>query len=241
MASRRKKEVSEKSLELNVCAEFLRLIRCWPGCDRALWYGLTQAEEKKHGLDEMIKNVGAGVSVMLQFKAPWATSQPDDLYKFSINETQHQALECLANQHPDGVYYVFPLYSKWSKANQHAPRLAQDTWLVPVSSLPLSSLRSLSTPATGSHRVELERIQSKLQVTAHSPPIVGEAVNAGDYFADVSRGQPIASGSAGVPSEQLLEWVEGWRPEQNQLQAILPTGSRLPRFRGLNVLYVPTS
>ena len=48
----------------------------------------------------MIKNVGAGVSVMLQFKAPWATSQPDDLYKFSINETQHQALECLANQHP---------------------------------------------------------------------------------------------------------------------------------------------
>ena len=239
MASR-KKEVSEKSLELNVCAEFLHLIRSWPGCDRALWHGLTQAEERDQGLDEMIKNVGSGVSVMLQFKAPWASSQPDHLYKFSINEKQHEALESMANQYPDSVYYVFPLYSKWSKANQHAPNLARDTWLVPVSSVPLASLRSMSTPATGSHQVELKRVQSNLQVVVHSPEVIGEAVNASEYFGDASRGQSIASGSAGIPSGQLLEWVQSWRPEQDLLQDIVPTGSRLPRFRGLNVLYVPT-
>ena len=36
------KEVSEKSLELNVYAELLQHIRSWPGYERALWVGLTQ-------------------------------------------------------------------------------------------------------------------------------------------------------------------------------------------------------
>ena len=124
------KEVSEKSLELNVCAEVLQHIRTWPGCERALWLGLTQRQERRTGLDELIGNVGPGFSLMLQFKAPWPTSVVDDLYKFSINERQHEALEQLAGQYPEAVHYVFPLYSKWQKAGQHAPDLAQDTWLV---------------------------------------------------------------------------------------------------------------
>ena len=49
MASRRKKEVSEKSLELNVCAEFLRLIRCWPGCDRHS--GMVLPKPRKRNMD----------------------------------------------------------------------------------------------------------------------------------------------------------------------------------------------
>ena len=124
------KEVSEKSLELNVCAELLQHVRSWPGCEKALWFGLTQAQERRKGLDELIRNVGPGVSLMLQFKAPWPTSRVDDLYKFSINERQHEALEQLAGQRPKAVQYVFPLYSKWSKADRYAPDLAQDTWLV---------------------------------------------------------------------------------------------------------------
>ena len=66
----RGKEVSEKSLELNVCAEFLQYIRRWPGCRGALWFGLTQAQERRMGLDELIRNVGPGYAIMLQFKAP---------------------------------------------------------------------------------------------------------------------------------------------------------------------------
>ena len=162
------KEVSEKSLELNVCAELLQYIRSWPGCQRALWLGLTQRQERRTGLDELIRNVGPGFSLMLQFKAPWPSSIVDGLYKFSINERQHEALEQLANRYPEAVYYVFPLYSKWLKADKHAPDLAQDTWLVPVSSMPLSLLTALSTPKSGRHRVELERIDSRITVTV--PP-----------------------------------------------------------------------
>ena len=163
------KEVSEKSLELNVCAELLQLIRSWPGCDRALWLGLTQAQERRKGIDELIHNVGHGFALMLQFKAPWRTSVADDLYKFSVNERQHEALEQLAIDHPNAVHYVLPLYSTWVKANQHAPDLAQDTWLARVSSMPLALLTSASTPASGRHRLELERINSRMRVTVHSP------------------------------------------------------------------------
>ena len=109
------KEVSEKSLELNVCSEMLQYIRAWPGCQRALWLGLTQRQERRTGLDELIRNVGPGSSLMLQFKAPWPNSDVDDLYKFSINERQHETLEQLADLYPEAVYYVFPLYSKWFK------------------------------------------------------------------------------------------------------------------------------
>ena len=222
------KEVSEKSLELNVCAELLQYIRSWPGCQKALWLGLTQRQERRTGLDELIRNVGPGFSLMLQFKSPWPTSRIDCLYKFSVNERQHEALEQLATRYPQAVYYVFPLYSNWAKADQNAPDLAQDTWLVPVSSLPLSLLTSLSSPSTGRHRVELERINSRITVTAYSPEVIGEVINAREFFAESSAGQSMDTVSGGVPSGHLREWVEDWDEK-----------SFAPRFRSLNVLYVP--
>ena len=222
------KEVSEKSLELNVCAEMLQYIRAWPGCQRALWLGLTQRQERRTGLDELIRNVGPGSSLMLQFKAPWPSSDVDNLYKFSINERQHEALEQLADQYPEAVYYVFPLYSRWIKADRHAPDLAQDTWLVPVSSMPLTLLTSLSSPASGRHRVELERISSRITVTAYSPEVVGEAVNAKEFFDERSGRQPLPSRPSGVTSDQLREWVDLWDEKSFAL-----------RFRGLNALYIP--
>ena len=222
------KEVSEKSLELNVCAELLQHIRSWPGCERALWLGLTQAQERRRGIDELIRNVGPGFSLMLQFKAPWPSSVVDDLYKFSINERQHEALGQLADEYPEAVYYVFPLYSEWTKADQHAPDLAQDTWLVPVSSIPLYLLTALSTPASGRHRVELERINSRIRVTAYSPEVIGQVVNAKEYFVERGGGTSLDARAFGVSSDDLREWVQVWDEKSFAL-----------RFRSLNALYVP--
>ena len=224
----RRKEVSEKSLELNVCAEMLQHIRTWPGCEKALWLGLTQRQERRTGLDELIRNVGPGFLLMLQFKAPWPSSLVDTLYKFSINERQHEALERLSVQNPEAVYYVFPLYSKWIKADQYAPDLAQDTWLVPVSSIPLTSLTAQSTPASGRHRVELERINSRIIMTAYSPEVIGEVVNAKEYFLERNRGRARDSRVFGVSSEHLQEWIGLWDEKSFAL-----------RFRGLHALYVP--
>ena len=84
------------------------------GCCAALWVGLTQRQESLLGLDAFIKNVGSGQSVMLQFKSPQPSSLVDTLYKFSINERQHERLYRIARVCPNTVLYAFPLYSKWS-------------------------------------------------------------------------------------------------------------------------------
>ena len=212
--TRRRKEVSEKSLELNLCAELLQHIRSWPGCDGALWFGLTQAQERQEGIDARIRNTGPGVSIMLQFKAPWATSLEDSLYKFSVNEQQHEAMEDLAGNNANAVYYVFPLFSTWSKADQHAPDLASDTWLVPVSSIPLVTLTALSSPSTGLHRVDVKRANSLVTVTFHSPEVIGDAINARQLFSQGDMRQPMSAddvdiGPFGVSSDALLGWGGG--------------------------------
>ena len=229
----RRKEVSEKSLELNVCSEILQVIRSWPGCQGALWLGLTQQQEREHGIDELINNAG-GYALMLQFKSPWVRSQVDYLYKFTVNEQQHEALEGLASNHPESVLYVFPLYSTWTKAQGHAPDLCRDTWILPVSSISTAELRS-EPSSTGRHRVELERIQNQVNVTFHSPEVTGSARNAKEFFGDADRAESFIAAPNGVPSDRLLEWVREWR----LLDGDAP--SKWPRFRGLNALYVPVA
>ena len=228
----RRKEISEKSLELNVCAEFLQYIRSWPGCARALWFGLTQAQERQDGIDEYIRNVGGGLALMLQFKAPWYSSSAD-LYRFSINEEQHDALEQLSSIRGDSVYYVFPLYNKWHKADSHAPDLSQDTWLVPIASIPSSTLVGSSPPSPTTHRVDVERSASGIRFTAHSPEVTGVGINAKQFFeqqslGDQRLGDQMKDGVAGIPSDLLREWLSG-----------LASSNAPVRFRGLNALFVP--
>ena len=237
MTSRRSrsKEVSEKSLELNVCVELLQLVRSWRGCQGALWFGLTQKQERERGIDEMIQNVGQGFALMLQFKSPWVTPRGnEDLYKFSVNEQQHEAMEDLASNHPNAVQYVFPLYRTWAKAESHAPDLCQDTWFLPVSSIPLVQLRA-EPSSTGRHTVELERAQNQISVTFHSPEVTGSARNAKEFFGDTDRAESFIAAPDGVPSDRLVEWVREWGLEGNDAT------SKWPRFRGLNALYVPVA
>ena len=224
----RRKEVSEKSLELNVCAEILQYIRSWSGCEGALWFGLTQANERQMGIDEMIQNVGPGVSLMLQFKAPWPTSVVDDLYKFSINEQQHFALEQLAATHPDSVYYVFPLYSKWSKANSYAPNLVRDTWIVKVTDIPYSSLAGSAAPSNTRHNVELERVGANMLYTVFSPEVRGSGINAEQFFEQQSIVNQMKAGAAGIPGGALLDWI-----------GYLKSQDAPPRFKGLHAVFVP--
>lgn len=139
-------------------------------------------------------------------------------------------MEDLAGNNANAIYYVFPLFSTWSKADQHAPDLAGDTWLVPVSSIPLATLTALSSPSTCLHRVDVERAHSLVTVTFHSPEVIGDAINARQLFSQAVMRQPTSAddidlGPFGVSSDALLGWVERW--------------SHL-RFRGLNALFIPT-
>ena len=213
----RRKEVSEKSLELNVCSEMLQCLRGYPDYRKALWVGLTQREERQQGLDARIRNAG-DLALMLQFKSPWPTNYGDDIYKFSINKRQHKALERLG--YPEAVFYVFPLYRRWCKAHKHAPNLLQDTWLLPVSCIPSRKLVRESTPV----RVT-RRNHSQVNVTgAPGWEATCEAINAKKYFerdpretSDRPRLMRIA---------ELKEWIE-----VSEMAAL--------RFRNLGIFYLP--
>ena len=242
----RGRAVSEKTLELNVCAELLQLIRTWPGCEGALWFGLTQKQERRTGLDQLIENVGPGFALMLQFKSPWPTSIVDHLYKFSINEQQHEPLDELAAEYPESVFYVFPLYSTWNKAQTDAPDLCQDTWLLPVASVPLDDLRDISRPLTGVHRVELERVDTNVVATVHSPRVIGETINAGEYFSGLASTLSGGAPRALVPHSRLRDWVQRWDQESIARSSISPgdpgdsdESTRFVRFRSLNAMYIP--
>ena len=214
-----RKQVSEKSLELNVCAELIQCMRARPGCESAVWFGMTQSQERRTGLDETVINA-PGHSLMLQIKSPKATSTYDDHYKFSINRRQHEALALLVKGNPKAAYYVFPLYSKWTKILNHSPNLIKDTWLVPVSCITLPSWTSQQK-----FQIELRRVGSQIKLSGPRLFVNCEAINAWNYCADAAD-QSLNPSLVGLPTELLRFWVEQW------------DDSRL-RFTGLNAVYLP--
>ena len=91
-------------------------------------YGLSrlrtgEAAEAPHRVLVLGRNPNppGGVSIMLQFKAPWATSLEDSLYKFSVNEQQHEAMEDLAGNNSNDVTIGHPSRrpSRWTSHRRY--------------------------------------------------------------------------------------------------------------------------
>ena len=227
MAPRRKK-VSEKSLELNVGTELLQCIRSWPNCEGALWFGLTQTQEKNMGLDEFVLNVPPQLLLMLQFKSPRPASFRGAPYKFDINLGQYKSLLRLASRFPRNVHYVFPLYREWAKARQDAPSLAKDTWLMPVSSM-IPLLGSSPPSSSNSSRIAevvVERRPANITVRHGSAEVIDGAVSAQQYC---RQGQPTV-----IPRPALEDWAESLSQlaEPNE-------GSSRRAAQGLCAVFVP--
>lgn len=217
----RRKEVSEKSLELSVCAELLFMIRALPGCQGAVWLGLTQQQEQQRGFDVEILNA-PGVHLVLQFKAPWAKSGSPDHYRFSLNHQQHQTLLRLALSYPNAVHYVFPLYNTWGKVFRDAPRLAQDTWLAPVATVPM--------PYQGKerNRVDFFLQGNRRQAEVGDPEPIPTLLNASEFLGD-----------AGASADSLASmWISGASLREWLFER---TSIREPRFRSLYSIFLPQS
>lgn len=130
-----RKKVSEKSLELNVGSELLDLIRWRWRMPRAYLRGLTQAEERREGVDFFTEMSPSTRIFAFQFKAPkgqWGDTMP---YRFTIRRDQHDKLSALASRWPGGVYYVLPFYVEPRKLRSEVPCLLQDTWLLRVAEM----------------------------------------------------------------------------------------------------------
>ena len=110
------KKLSEKSLELNVGAELLDVLRWRWGMRKTYLRGLTQREEHQEGVDFFAELPLSTRIFAFQFKAPkgqWGDRMP---YRFTIQRHQHDRLSALASGWPDGVFYVLPLrrHARWS-------------------------------------------------------------------------------------------------------------------------------
>ena len=196
----------------------LQALRGHAGYRKALWIGLTQREERQQGLDVRVRNT-EGLALMLQFKSPWATCYGVDLYKFSINKRQHEALEQLGS--PKAVFYAFPLYNRWFKADRHAPDLLQDTWLLPVSCIPSGILARESTPIIVSRR---NHSSVKVESAYRSWEATCGAINARKYFERDLRGTGDKSGLIRIGA--LREWI-------------VSSGMAALRFRNLGIFRIP--
>jgi len=132
-------KVSEKSLELNVGAELLNVIRYRWGLPKAYLRGLTQREEKVEGVDFFAQLSSSARLFAFQFKAPLGTYD-SSVYRYRLVREQHNPLFALARIAPASVFYVFPFYVTPVKLQRDVPNLSQDTWLLRVALLPTATI-----------------------------------------------------------------------------------------------------
>ncbi|MGH7380877.1 MAG: hypothetical protein ACREKR_01415 [Candidatus Methylomirabilales bacterium] len=128
-------KVSEKSLELNLGAELLGLIRNSWGMSKTYLRGLTQREESQEGADFFVQLDPTTRLFAFQFKAPRGLVDAVP-YRYTLMRDQHNLLFQLSQLSPDSAFYVFPFYVTATKLHQYVPHLMNDTWLLNVDQMP---------------------------------------------------------------------------------------------------------
>ena len=127
-------KVSEKSLELNVGAELLALLRGPWKMPKAYLRGLTQREEHQEGVDFFAQQTPTTRIFAFQFKAPKGPHEGEP-YRFTIQRQQHEKLSELAGDSVGNVFYVLPFYISPAKLQDDVPDLLTDTWFLPVAAI----------------------------------------------------------------------------------------------------------
>ncbi len=128
-------KVSEKSLELNIAAELLTLLRGSWEMPKAYLRGLTQREEKQEGVDFFVQLQPDTSVFAFQFKAPKGKTEATP-YRYTLVKDQHDLLFTLAELAPSSVFYVLPFYVTPVKLQKDVPQLLQDTWLLNIDQMP---------------------------------------------------------------------------------------------------------
>lgn len=128
-----KMKLSEKTLELNICAQFSAHFK---GTSNVFWFGLTQQQEAKAGFDACTKLNGK--LLIFQFKASNHVLKRTSRRKFLAPHHQLSALQTRSKHSGRSIFYAFPLVGNTSEIKKN-PDLLLQTWLLDVSSLPYIS------------------------------------------------------------------------------------------------------
>lgn len=125
--------LSEKTLELSITAQLTYRL----GIANAIWFGLTQRQERQLGYD--IASSINGRLVILQFKASSVIVQPRRFprprRRFTLPHAQLVNLQDLAYEFPGSVFYVLPDIGTEKELAQNSDLVAQ-SWLLDVAPLP---------------------------------------------------------------------------------------------------------
>lgn len=186
-------KVSEKSLELNVGAELLALLRGPLEMPKAYLRGLTQREESQEGVDFFAQMTPETRVFAFQFKAPKG-HQDGEPYRYTIQRPQHEKLSELARGSTGNVFYVLPYYVHPVKLQDHVPNLLADTWFLPVDSM-------RGTNPFGSYNSRTVRCEQGLA-----------SINP-DYKL---RGAKELDPGNGIPVGQFAEWYAGLHIESDE-------------------------
>lgn len=117
--------LSEKTLELNFCSQFGRLLGC-----NVLWFGLTQKQEAEAGFDACTR-IG-GKMLIFQFKA--SSQRIGGVRRFRAQHDQMMKLKKICRE-KSSVFYAFPLIGTTDELANHS-NIPKVTWLLDVFDLP---------------------------------------------------------------------------------------------------------
>lgn len=119
--------LSEKTLELNICAQINEATR-----HRCIWFGLTQKQEARAGFDVYART--GGRLVVFQFKASNRIIR--GWRRFNAKHEQMDNLRKLCRPYMRSVFYAFPLVGTTYEMSKNSNLLPQ-TWLLDVADLHL--------------------------------------------------------------------------------------------------------
>lgn len=237
-------KVSEKSLELNVGAELLGILRHSLNLPKAYLRGLTQAEERREGVDFFVHLDPATRIYAFQFKAPKGRDECVP-YKYTLVKYQHDQLHTLAAPNPGCVFYVFPFYVTPGRLHIHVPDLLSDTWLLDIAAMKPSAVFGTKQTTTIScspakAKINPEYRLEQLRIDGIRP--AAEVTGAADRDASSQVERPTVISGSGVAPSVFAEWYREFRSVNDESDAGTHRGSgRRSSWlaRGLRVAIVP--
>ncbi len=183
--------VSEKTIEINFCAEASVLLR--PRY-RLIWFGLSQKQEARFGFDTCARL--GGIFLFFQFKASNHVLRRSGQRKFLTHHAQMQNLQRLAQTRPNSVFYVFPGFGN-TREFLPITDLLSFCYLVDVTHFP----DPVPAPgrASGYHNAYLSHAHDSVEF--RSRPFIAKAMPARTLFSEIANEH--VSINMGIPAEEF--------------------------------------
>lgn len=180
-------KLSEKTLELNICAQVSSHLR---GRAKPFWFGLTQKQEAKAGFDACTKLNGR--LLIFQFKASNNVLKNGDR-KFLAPHYQMSALSRVAGSMARSVFYAFPLVGNTLEIKRNPDLLAQ------TELLDVCRLAAIGQPTKKDGMLRLNGCHNiyvrKGSATIHSDPVETSLLSMKEFV------------SEGFPGSDGFQWV----------------------------------